>query len=535
MGLHKLYKCVLLLCSLAAVLGCGAVEVSHIGTERILVEQGSNSDFVSAFSARTERADPLDSFKKYKGGYNITDKHYWTSVIYTGRYGYIIGTIWLVSGVFYACILLIRRSGLVKKQRKQKKDHPCSKRYCMWLMLLGIILTCFAIVASGIMLRGSSKFHSSVQSIKNIIVDTSEEASHTIYNVTQAVAAMGNVTEQYGGFEGFSYLNSTSQKLSNEASNIQRKAEKIMRLVSKGIKILVVVTILSVVFNLVALLAVLALRPLRLYRTIYLVIIICWILTFLFWIQFGLYLFLFKFSGDTCAGLDEYQLNPQNSTLISILPCSEELPANVALLDIRSGIHDTIDQVNEKISLVNNNLPDLEYVCNPFSSPPEYSYQPGNCSSNTIRIGDIPQILKKYTCSATDEGACSRGEFVSASDYTRVKVYTHSMQIILDGYPQMERLVDCQLLKDAFSKIHVQGCKPLKYNACLTWAAMAALSATMVAFVLILISELAHHDHKCHSSDGSVRPQLAFAEGDIETQMDSKEIVLDQSNSHSVS
>jgi hypothetical protein len=26
----------------------------------------------------TVRVDPLDSFKKYRGGYNITNKHYWS-------------------------------------------------------------------------------------------------------------------------------------------------------------------------------------------------------------------------------------------------------------------------------------------------------------------------------------------------------------------------------------------------------------------------------------------------------------------------
>ncbi|RRT76225.1 hypothetical protein BHM03_00053937, partial [Ensete ventricosum] len=52
-----------------------------------------------------------------------------------------------------------------------------------------------------------------------------------------------------------------------------------------------------------------------------------------------------RFSGDTCAALDGYHLNPQNSTLSSILWSSEHLPANFGLQDIRAGIHDTIDQV----------------------------------------------------------------------------------------------------------------------------------------------------------------------------------------------
>lgn len=54
-------------------------------------------------------------------------------------------------------------------------------------------------------------------------------------------------------------------------------------------------------------------------------------------------------------------------------------------------------QVNANISAAKSaDLPGLEYICSPFSGPPEYSYQPENCSSNTIKIGDIPQVNLSY-------------------------------------------------------------------------------------------------------------------------------------------
>lgn len=122
--------------------------------------------------------------------------------------------------------------------------------------------------------------------------------------------------------------------------------------------------------------------------------------------------------------------------------------------------------------------------------------------------------MKKYTYSASDDGACSQGGFVSDSDYTRVLVY--SMQKLLDAFPHMERLVNCQLVKDAFSKILLKECKPLRNYLHLTCAALAVLSAIMVLLVLIVTSE-AHHDHKYHSSDGSVRPHLAYVERSFDT------------------
>lgn len=71
----------------------------------------------------------------------------------------------------------------------------------------------------------------------------------------------------------------------------------------------------------------------------------CWVLTVLFWMYFGLYYFLDKFASDTCAALEEYQLNPKNSTLGAIIPCSEKMSGSVILHDVGAGIHDIIDQV----------------------------------------------------------------------------------------------------------------------------------------------------------------------------------------------
>ncbi|PNX81894.1 transmembrane protein, partial [Trifolium pratense] len=47
----------------------------------------------------TIRVDPLDNFKKYRGGFNITNKNYWSSVIFTGVYGYAIGIFFLLCGI----------------------------------------------------------------------------------------------------------------------------------------------------------------------------------------------------------------------------------------------------------------------------------------------------------------------------------------------------------------------------------------------------------------------------------------------------
>jgi hypothetical protein len=52
--------------------------------------------------------------------------------------------------------------------------------------------------------------------------------------------------------------------------------------------------------------------------------------------------------------------------------------------------------VNANISMQATSYPNLVHVCNPFSAPPNYFYQPENCPDNTIRIGDIPKVSNMF-------------------------------------------------------------------------------------------------------------------------------------------
>nr|CAD1836979.1 unnamed protein product [Ananas comosus var. bracteatus] len=510
---------VVLLLSFTEVLSCVLGEAgdslslgSQIGPDKILMEMENDSESANSLLIRTQRVDPLDDFKKYRGGYNITSKHYWSSTIFTGRIGYIIAALWFVGGITFSGFLLVTRI-CFRRKRKQNERASRSERDFLWPITLGLFFTFIVTVASGVIIGSSSKFHLQARSIKSIIMRTAEEASTTIYNVTEAVAAMQNITELYSGRNGSDLLNSNVESLSIQASNIQAKAESSMHLVNKGINTLEVISIITVTLNMIVVLTLLAARTIKLQNLSSLLIIVCWLSTFLLWAYFGLYFFLYEFSSDTCAALDEYQLNAENSTLSSILPCSERFSADTVLQDVGEEIHDTIDQVNEHIlSLRSSFLSEIAYVCNPFSGAPDnYTYQPENCSSNTTKIGDIPQVLKRYACSNSDSETCNQREFISASDYHKVLIYTNSIQNILNVYPGMERLVNCQTVKEAFSEILSDHCKPWKKYAHITWGALACLSTVMVVLDLVWTIE-ALYENKSHFPDWSIKLHSSSAE-----------------------
>ncbi|KAK1319162.1 hypothetical protein QJS10_CPB04g01936 [Acorus calamus] len=332
-------------------------------------------------------------------------------------------------------------------------------------------------------------------------------------NITGAVKGMqDNAGQIYNRLQDSRSLNSTIQRINNEASDIERKAKKDARAINKGLKIVYATSVIVVSLNLITALASLVCRLLRMRRAFKILLILCWLLTSLCWVHFGLYFFIDRFAGDSCVALEEYRIDPSNSSFSSILPCNNLGSVKSILVDTREGLHDLIDQVNANISrLQSSSTLNIGLVCNPFSPPPAYNYQPEDCPPNTIKIGDIPQVLRRYACvSSTDGGGCQQGEFISASVFSMVSTYTTSVQNLLNTFPSMENLVNCEIVKNAFSEILTDQCKPVKKDVRMTWASMAVLSTIMVLLILMWVIQF-HYDDVLRSSDRSVKPDASTA------------------------
>ncbi|KAJ4840783.1 hypothetical protein Tsubulata_051356 [Turnera subulata] len=74
----------------------------------------------------------------------------------------------------------------------------------------------------------------------------------------------------------------------------------------------------------------------------------------------------------------------------------------------------------------------------------------------------------------------------------------------------MESLVECQLVKDAFTEILSNHCKPLKRYVRMVWASMLLLSLVMV-FLVLTWTVQTRHEQKHHIFGSSVKPNSATA------------------------
>ncbi|KAI5652867.1 hypothetical protein M9H77_30054 [Catharanthus roseus] len=502
----------------AATTGEERVAVETFESGRHLLKKRENALETVSQSDDTLRADPFDNLKKYRGGYDITNKHYWSSTVFTGIYGYSIALLWFLCGLAYGGFLSITKFCCKYDGRKLKqKRSPCHRPCYFWLVLIAVFFTFLAIIGSGLVLGGNAKFHSRAKKVVDILIDTADDASDTIYRTTGAMKDMSislATTNESG--EVTRFLTSTSRSLNSQAANIRRQARKNRKAIDKGLKIVYIITTVTISLNLVA------------------TISLSGLLSSAGFLQFYAGCSLESTSSwqrDTCTAFEGFQKNPYNNSLSSILPCDELTSAKSVLTGISAEIHDIVNEarfvefvrsqmimhpfvclqmhgiyVNRNIS---TNFGNIVQICNPFSAPPQYEYQPKDCAENSIQIGKIPELLKLLTC--PDSEPCIGGIIIPTRDYNLVEAYTSSIQKLLNVYPGMESLVECQIVTDAFSEILKNHCEPLKRYTKMVWATLVFLSVVMVALVLTWTGEARHEEYH-HSLDASVKPCSAAAD-----------------------
>ncbi|GLT35035.1 hypothetical protein SLA2020_095200 [Shorea laevis] len=112
---------------------------------------GPTSTLVLAAN-RTKRPDVLCGFRRYLGGWDINNQHYWASVGFTGAAGFILAVLWFVS---FGFVLAIHHCCGWRINIKNHGAH-----YSQGICLIMLILFTFAAAIGCILLSvGQDKFH----------------------------------------------------------------------------------------------------------------------------------------------------------------------------------------------------------------------------------------------------------------------------------------------------------------------------------------------------------------------------------------
>ncbi|KAH1158850.1 hypothetical protein GYH30_030856 [Glycine max] len=282
---------------------------------------------------------------------------------------------------------------------------------------------------------GSSKFHSQARTSVNVIIKIADDASEIIHNVTRALE---DLVESGISAEVSENLNSSAKKMDN-----CKNFRSLIFILQK----MFIITILIISLNLVAV-------PILSYYSHNM-------------LEFSVEQFL------------EYTCFGGHFTCRFVILCwlMTLRSAKSILHEVSAGISIFVNEVNSNLGSL---FPNHVYLCNP-------SYQPEFCPLNSIQIGDIPMVLKPYTCFDDSDEKCGSDDLMNGGEYKVVEAYSR-----------------CHLVKDAFSQVLLKHCKPLKKFARMARDEMVFLAVMMVFYVVLWTIKSCQDHSSYHPSDDSV-------------------------------
>ncbi|XP_028111327.1 uncharacterized protein LOC114309732 isoform X1 [Camellia sinensis] len=443
-----------------------------------------------------KRPDPLRHFKLYKGGYDLTNRHYWASAAFTGIHGYAIAGVWVICGLGFGTYLTLKNFIGSSSASSSLPQHSESSYIIMFLLL--ILFSILAIVATGLAIAANQSCLHRTKTLKETVLGAGGDARKTIRNVTDTMNNMLNLLLPYDS-KTCRLLNYTSHQLARESRLIRTFVHKNDHTINRAIQLSYIANLVVVTVNLASLAAAIVLLFLHWHPGFLIIILLCWIFTTLCWVLTGFDFFFHTFADDTCSALQNFEQNPQNNSLSSILPCANSSSFDKVFKDIGYTVHTSITELNSKITQLNeflrldeqnDNFSEVQKICDPFPAATNYSYAPEKCPKDAIPIGDLAGVLSRFTCYPDNTGNCEHNRrFIPESTYVIARACSIALQDLINIFPDLLNLVQCSFLKDTFSNVVLHQCKPFRASTRKLWISLLSLSVVMVVLVLLWVAK----------------------------------------------
>eukprot|EP01018_Ginkgo_biloba_P027209 Gb_37738 [translate_table: standard] len=450
---------------------------------------------------RTRRPDILRKFKRYEGGWNITNKHYWASVGFTGTPGFVLAVLWFVA--FGLALLLLWCC-----RRRIKGEHR-GLHFSYWVSLvLLIVFTCAAIVGCILLSLGQDKFHREISHTLGFVVNQSDFTVENLRNVTEylALAKTISVAENVIPADDKQQIDKLNRDLNAAANELESKtddnADKIQKVLDAVRDALIVVAgVMLLLAVLGLLLSVLGFR-----HIIYILVIIGWFLVAGTFILCGVFIVLNNAIADTCLAMQGWVEHPYAETALDhILPCVNESTTNQTLYRSKEVTSDLVNVVNQVINnFANKNFPPsavpvyynqsgplMPTLCNPFD--PKLNDR--QCSPREENFTNAPQVWQNYTCNVSSSGNCVTPGRVTPRIYTQL-VAAVNVSFGLNHYtPFLVNLTDCTFVRETFTTISQYYCADLQLHIKWVYIGLALVSAgVMLSLVFwIIYTRQRHH------------------------------------------
>ncbi|KAG8366705.1 hypothetical protein BUALT_Bualt17G0107200 [Buddleja alternifolia] len=442
---------------------------------------------------RTKRPDILSRFHKYRGGWDIANKHYWASVGFTGAAAFILAILWFVSfglalAVQYFCGWKINING---------QESSWSLRICLLLL---IIFTTAAAIGCILLSVGQDRFHGETLHTLNYVVNQSEYTVQTLRNVTGylslaktvSVAQIflpSDVKDDIDRLNGD--LNTAADTLEQKTSENSRKIRKVFNAVRSALIAVAVVMLLISIIGLV-------LSIFGHQHAIHIFIISGWLLVAVTFVLCGVFVILDNAISDTCMAMGEWVENPHAETALSnILPCVDQRTTNQTLYKSKQVMNDIVNLVNGFVGSVANSNPPPQAgssyynqsgpLIPPLCYPYDSQLQDRPCSAQELSMDNASLVWQNYTCAVSAYGICSSIGRLTPNMYSEL-VAAVNVSYALEHYaPPLLNLQNCNFVRDTFRNITTSYCPPLEHYLRVVNAGLGLISVGVMLSLALWI------------------------------------------------
>lgn len=419
----------------------------------------SNDNTLVLAAKRTNRPDVLRRFQHYKGGWNITNHHYWASVGFTGAPGFIIGIIWFfIFGLALSLRYICKWTVNIKGENSNR-----SQRICLVLL---IVFTCAAATGCILLSVGQDDFHSEVLHTLKYVVNQSDYTVQTLRNVTEYLSLAKTISIAHlvlpsnvlGDIDKLNIdLNTAADTLNEKTNENARKIVKAFNAVRSALITVAVVMLILAVLGFF-------LSIFRHQHSIHIFVVSGWLLVAITFILCGVFLILNNAISDTCIAMEQWVDHPHAVTaLSSILPCVDQSTTNKTLFQSKQVINDIVTVVNtyvytfadsnpspSEFNYYNQSGPLLPPLCYPFDNN---NLRDRVCSPQEVSLANASLVWQKYICEVSPSGVCTTVGRVTPDVYGQLVAAVTECYALEHYAPLLLSLENCKFVRDTFEEI----------------------------------------------------------------------------------
>ncbi|XP_058111428.1 uncharacterized protein LOC131254729 [Magnolia sinica] len=484
--------------------------VEEIAPEPLEVSVNSTPFILAA--ERTTRKDPLDGYKYYTGGWNISNKHYWASVGFTGAPLFAIALIWF--SVFGLTLFLICCYYCCCRRRSYSYSRTAYALSLIFLMLFTIA----AMAGCFVLYLGQGKFHGSTSSTLDYVVHQANLTVDNLRNFSNDLAAAKRVgvNQQFMPVDVQTNidhlqtkLNTSATTLSNRSTDNSKKIHDVLDTVR--LFLIVVAAVMLLLAFLGFWFSVLGLQFL-----VYILVVIGWILVAGTFVLCGVFLLLHNVVADTCIAMDEWVSHPHlHTALDDILPCVDFATANESLYRSKEVTYQLVNVVNQVLSNVSNvnyppGLQPLYYnqsgplvplLCNPFTAP---GMADRKCDLGEVDFKNATQVWRGYSCQVSG-GICTTQGRITPDLYNQMTAAVKVGFGIYHYTPFLIQLEDCSFVRYTFHTITTRECPGLRRHSQWIYIGLVMVSAAVMLSLIFWVIYARERRHRKYNKKRMLR------------------------------